>query len=436
MLNVVYEPNFYEDERCELLLEELMQCPFECIDLTVYGKKYRPLRKVCAYADPEIYYTFSGATIKPHPWSSRLLEIKQDLEKKLQCEYNYVLLNLYENGHAKIGHHKDAESSLDVDTPIATLSLGATRTMEFNKKDAVPITFHLESGSLLTMFHPTNQEFSHAILPQPEVTEPRISLTFRRISTQSGVKRPLTLQDSSAKRVCTNRELKKFPIGKGAYATVQLFLNQLCIHVREYYQAADLSWLPAKEGVFMSLHSWFDFQSKIGDISAKYVSESTIFNNSILGVVYDGNLRLQQFTGLTKLSEHFITLDQEQLETLKESVNDINSYIIDYIFEEQLKMYFSDEKCENIDLTPLKLYAQETLYTAMLKLYRCNGCLYDNPSQRRHGCIMMSPQELFMTFGKDILMLLDVQDIQFKLSQQKFSVKSDFSSLKDVLFTE
>ncbi|GBL81304.1 DNA oxidative demethylase ALKBH2 [Araneus ventricosus] len=102
--------------------------------MKVWGKSYQPLRKSCSYGDMDLEYEYSGHCELQLPWNRTMLKIKSDVEKKTGFEYNFVLLNFYESGHAKIGAHKDDEASLDQSVDIATLSFGACRDMIFSKK--------------------------------------------------------------------------------------------------------------------------------------------------------------------------------------------------------------------------------------------------------------------------------------------------------------
>ncbi|GBN00431.1 DNA oxidative demethylase ALKBH2 [Araneus ventricosus] len=177
--NITYIPNFYSQEECNEMFTKLSKCPFKQPIIKVWGKSYRPLRKSCSYGDMDIEYEYSGHCELPLPWNRTLWKIKSDVEKKTGFEYNFVLLNFYESGQAKIGAHKDDEPSLDPSVDIATLSFGACRDMIFSKKGCKSVRQALEAGSLLLMHD--QKEWTHAIPPQPCVKEPRISLTFRRV---------------------------------------------------------------------------------------------------------------------------------------------------------------------------------------------------------------------------------------------------------------
>lgn len=178
---ITYTSNFYSQEESSAIFKELSKCPFKQPTIKVWGKSYKPLRKSCSYGNHDITYEYSGHCEFPLPWNQTLLKINSDVERVTGFEYNFVLINYYENGNAKIGPHKDNEPSLDPSVDIATLSFGARRDMVFSKKGSKSVRQTLEAGSLLVMHD--QKEWSHAIPPQPRVKEPRISLTFRRIKS-------------------------------------------------------------------------------------------------------------------------------------------------------------------------------------------------------------------------------------------------------------
>ncbi|GBN57553.1 DNA oxidative demethylase ALKBH2 [Araneus ventricosus] len=160
-LNITYIPNFYSQEECNEMFTKISKCPFKQ-PIKVWGKSYRPLRKSCSYGDMDIEYEYSGHCELPLPLPTILCwKIKSDVEKKTGFEYNFVLLNFYESGHAKIGAHKDDEPSLNQSVDIATLSFGACLDMIFSKKGCKSVRQSLETGSLLLMHD--QKEWTHAI---------------------------------------------------------------------------------------------------------------------------------------------------------------------------------------------------------------------------------------------------------------------------------
>ncbi|GBN38847.1 hypothetical protein AVEN_265126-1 [Araneus ventricosus] len=127
----------------------------------------------------DIEYEYSGHCELPLPWNRTMLKMKSDVEKKTGFEYNFVLLNFYESGQAKIGAHKDDKPSLDQSVDIATLSFGACRDMLFSKKDVNQCDKRWKQNP--SCYCTIKKNGLMLSLPQPCVKEPRISLTFRRV---------------------------------------------------------------------------------------------------------------------------------------------------------------------------------------------------------------------------------------------------------------
>ena len=108
-------------------------------------------------------------------------KLKEQVEFITGVVYNICIVQLYPTGKIQIKPHRDRE--MGPGTVICGLSLGATRVIQFanssyyvkNKYYDIP----LPAGSLYIMNPPTNDYWSHAILKDLNITEPRMSLTFR-----------------------------------------------------------------------------------------------------------------------------------------------------------------------------------------------------------------------------------------------------------------
>lgn len=182
--NVEYCENFLSKDYANSLYNELINLEYKQLTVKVFGKTYTPKRKVLAFGDDGVSYSFSNTTVKPEKWLPSIVTVKKMIEEKTGELFNYVLLNLYENGQSRIGQHKDNEPSLDPEASIPTLSLGTTRNVVFKRKNHVDTSLPLHHGSLLLMKKPTNELYSHGIPTESRVMKPRISLTFRRIKTE------------------------------------------------------------------------------------------------------------------------------------------------------------------------------------------------------------------------------------------------------------
>lgn len=99
----------------------------------------------------------------------------------IQVEFNVCLLNYYENGQQRIGWHSDREE-IGRSTPIASVSLGATRPFHIRNKTQGPtdrVSLDLGHGSLIVMENQCQHEYLHSIPRQSQLEEGRINLTFR-----------------------------------------------------------------------------------------------------------------------------------------------------------------------------------------------------------------------------------------------------------------
>ena len=83
-----------------------------------------------------------------------------------------------------MGMHSDDEPELGPQPVIASLSLGATRPIQFKhrtRRELAAFRLPLTSGSLLVMRGATQANWKHGVAKQRRVTGPRVNLTFRRI---------------------------------------------------------------------------------------------------------------------------------------------------------------------------------------------------------------------------------------------------------------
>lgn len=106
-----------------------------------------------------------------------LSTVKKYVDNVVGSTTTILAIQRYHDGYAGIMPHRDKEMVLG--TRIAGLSLGATRTLLFERRGFESINLQLNSGSLYVMNPPTNSYWSHSIVKEPSVKTSRISLTFR-----------------------------------------------------------------------------------------------------------------------------------------------------------------------------------------------------------------------------------------------------------------
>eukprot|EP01012_Entosiphon_sulcatum_P031501 TRINITY_DN3991_c0_g1_i1.p1 TRINITY_DN3991_c0_g1~~TRINITY_DN3991_c0_g1_i1.p1 ORF type:complete len:290 (+),score=54.47 TRINITY_DN3991_c0_g1_i1:33-872(+) len=192
---VYFFPRFLSRGIADRLLHHLLPMPWEQHDVVLFGKRMQENRKTLFFADAtDCVYSYAGRDCMPKPFTPELLEVKALVEKALPdgavC-FNACLLNLYENGTRSIGMHSDDEKSLRPGTPIASLSLGATRFFDIkpiaHAGSVVPprqakSRLTLAHGCMVLMAGDTQKNYKHGVPVQKSVMAPRVNLTFRCVT--------------------------------------------------------------------------------------------------------------------------------------------------------------------------------------------------------------------------------------------------------------
>lgn len=139
------------------------------------------LKREMAYvSDEPVLYKYANLSLPGQTWVAPLLAIKTTLENAVSNKFNSVLLNHYRTGRDIINWHSDREEQLSTNPVISCVNLGAGRTFHFlEKATGIKSSVFLENGDLLVMHENCQENYLHAILKEPHITEPRISLTFR-----------------------------------------------------------------------------------------------------------------------------------------------------------------------------------------------------------------------------------------------------------------
>jgi alkylated DNA repair dioxygenase AlkB len=147
------------------------------------GVSVTPLRKTYMFGKD---YRYSGQIKKGHPFDEQTIEIQKYLEIFLNLKENSLnscLCNLYENGSASISMHTDDEKEMPLNSSIIVLSLGQKRKFEFETLDKTKqkekISLEIDNGDILIMKSGCQKYYRHGIPKEKNITETRVSLTFR-----------------------------------------------------------------------------------------------------------------------------------------------------------------------------------------------------------------------------------------------------------------
>ncbi|MEA5442187.1 alpha-ketoglutarate-dependent dioxygenase AlkB [Cyanobium gracile] len=174
-----------EAAQADAWLERLRQeVPWKQESIRVYGRRHAMPRLTCWMADPGCGYRYSGLENAIEPWTPLAAAIRRRVGEAAAQEFNSLLLNYYRDGRDAMGWHADDEAELDPEAPIASLSLGASRTLRFRPRQrgtAPTLAVELGHGDLLLMDPPTQRHWQHGLPRRLRVETPRLNLTFRRV---------------------------------------------------------------------------------------------------------------------------------------------------------------------------------------------------------------------------------------------------------------
>ena len=186
--SVWYQEGFLAGSDCRDTFQILQtKLPWQQDRIRMFGKEILTRRKTAWFGDQPFAYRYSGFTRLALAWHPLLLEIRNRLRQDCKVAFNSCLANFYHDGSEGMGWHSDDEDSLDPESPIASISLGAGRRFLFRLKENHRIRreFRLENGSLLLMDALSQQCWQHSLPVQKGVLMPRINLTFRVMKRQS-----------------------------------------------------------------------------------------------------------------------------------------------------------------------------------------------------------------------------------------------------------
>jgi len=171
---VTYIPKFIEVDYFDVLRRELEferrdDAPRNEVWMNDYGTEY-------TYGQGAGRRTYKAKSLHP---LVRLIQEK--ILKYSGVELDGCFVNGYENARDWLGWHADDSPEIDSRRPIAVVSFGAARKIQF-RLIADPLSVEeilLEPGSLLLM-HPGMQDtWMHRIPKCGSMVRPRISLTYR-----------------------------------------------------------------------------------------------------------------------------------------------------------------------------------------------------------------------------------------------------------------
>ncbi len=182
-----YVQNFLNESDQQYFTDALLEkIDWRNDELIIYGKKIITARKVAWYAENNISYTYSGKLKIGKDFTDELKELKNRIAIFDNTNFNSCLLNLYHSGEEGMSWHSDNEKEILLDSCIASISLGATRYIDFKHKiNKIKVRVNLEPGSLLLMKGSIQRHWLHALPKTKKVKDFRINLTYRLLHNEA-----------------------------------------------------------------------------------------------------------------------------------------------------------------------------------------------------------------------------------------------------------
>ncbi len=156
------------------------QIAWEQPQVCVYGQYHLVPRLSAFLADVSVNYRYSGVVHRGQGWPDWFIPLLKRVNESCGARFNGCLFNLYRNGDDRMGWHSDDEPEIDAKSPIASLSFGASRPLQFRhrmtrRREEVA----LAHGDLLVMDPDCQRLWMHALPPRRRIRTPRLNITFR-----------------------------------------------------------------------------------------------------------------------------------------------------------------------------------------------------------------------------------------------------------------
>ena len=174
---------FLAPERAAALFAELLRAtPWLAVRYENAGAPVDLPRLTVNYGERS--YDYSGLVFTPLPWTPLLAELRAQVEPPAQASFNALIVQLYRDGRDGVSWHADDSPGLGVDPVIASLSFGATRRFEVRARgeQAACVALELHAGDLVIMRGDLQHTHQHRVPREPDVSAPRINLTFRTLA--------------------------------------------------------------------------------------------------------------------------------------------------------------------------------------------------------------------------------------------------------------
>jgi alkylated DNA repair dioxygenase AlkB len=179
---VVHRKSVGANETPAILQQLVSEVRWRSDVIRLFGREVPIPRLTAWYGDQGRVYTYSGIRLEPLTWTPLLADLRDRAGATARTSFNSVLANLYRNGSDSVGWHADDEPELGIDPVIASLSFGATRSLQMRRRDGTHrAVVDLHDGDLMVMRGLTQVTWMHRVPKVSGEVSPRVSLTFRSV---------------------------------------------------------------------------------------------------------------------------------------------------------------------------------------------------------------------------------------------------------------
>lgn len=176
-------------EKGLIYIDDFLYCDIEYFIKNIVWWERTPARYEYFMSEEKLTYKYgSGENARLYesePFDILVNDIMNNLNEMYNTEYDICFLNRYDNEKMALGWHADDSPEIDIDHPIAVVSIGAEREIwvkEKSYKGVIPEKdrYLLKNGSLFIMPAGYQKTHLHKIPKWDKPCGTRISLTFRK----------------------------------------------------------------------------------------------------------------------------------------------------------------------------------------------------------------------------------------------------------------
>lgn len=155
-------------EEADAILEDVKNVTVTQYPIVMYGREVRQPRTnwACGDVTDGRSHAYSGGSVPLNPWMPSLKCVRDRISQESKLVMDSCLVNGYRDGNDYMGLHSDKELK-DLHTTVFTVSLGATRRFDFERKrDKFKIQCNLHHTDLVLMTGQTQKLWKHGIPKQ------------------------------------------------------------------------------------------------------------------------------------------------------------------------------------------------------------------------------------------------------------------------------